>query len=918
MTTVLRRTRSRRHRRHRVSGWLSFFPNFTSHCSLPPSRKQSAVSVTRRDYILGNCTMVSVVFVFLLLWTVFFIVVKFFEALSSGRLSLALESRNVTFKFGYISFYTTHFNSAIHKLAISRRPLLVLWFGWGVITGFFLFLLSAYLLVSNLLHVFPVSSSTPAFKGTPPTLPPGDHHAPPYPVGVPLSHGSSGGDGSYNDDAVLLASRRPRIPFWRSKPWFVPPIWYKLFIPSDHIPSTVVLDPRQPNLFDAVARWGIRTWSHGLTDDQLDDDDSRLQYARSGSRRRRGPDRQPCDKSRLAGRKFRRATGRIFGSHSRNASFIFAPWLRRRRGRGRRRFYLRGGRRLPPHLRHRPPPPPHPHPHPPFHHHHHSRHHYNHFDHPPPPPPPHQPQPPPADAAPLRRRRLLAIAPEHRPSFEDDNEDTFNNNNGDEGENNNDGGKGEDTVEGDDNDDHQRRRQSAMNDQGAQAQIEPLYSSSSSGFLTPLVPGVTVPAGDIWYMLAAVLIAGVVHEFGHALAAGAEYGEVSGMGAFIALVLPGAYVRLGGIDDMPPKSQLRVYCAGAWHNVVTGLLALLLLLVLPLLATPFYATGALVVDVPAVSPLHGFIAPGDRIIRLGRFNVHNGGESFRNAVTQLHATKDSVGFCVPTRKLAKASVDHTECCTIIASNSNQSTLTSHSTTTTSNSYDNNTYYDETDDTPIHKDGSMCYQVVSLTSRKVCAMPNEIEPFDTTCRSASECPTIMPPSSSSSSSTTTAFSASSSDTNLFPLRQTCVKPIPLDNKQLIDVLVHTAANRTHVHYFYEGYPTILGQGVTVSSYVPRFWHVLPWRLLHMLAVSDVPNSIERLLQYLSSISFGLAIMNMAPVLYLDGQATVALFVRVLFKKYPLKKINRISSTTLTIGSTLLVLNLILSIANLDKG
>lgn len=518
----------------------------------------------------------------------------------------------------------------------------------------------------------------------------------------------------------------------------------------------------------------------------------------------------------------------------------------------------------------------------------------------------------------------MAIAPDHRPGFKDDNNDdagnppddkeTFNNNRGDEGDNNNDGLNGDSNAGSDDNDEQQKGSESSRNEQDSQVQTGTSSSSSSSGFLTPLVPGVTVPAGDIWYMLAAVLIAGVVHELGHALAAGAEHGEVSGMGAFIALVLPGAYVRLGGIDDMSPKSQLRVYCAGAWHNVVTGLLALLLLLVLPLLATPFYATGALVVDVPAVSPLHGFIAPGDRIVRLGRFNVHNGGESFRKAVTQLHATKDSVGFCVPMRKLAKSTVEHTECCTIIASsNSNQSTLTSHSTTTTSNSYDKNTYYDEADDTPIHKDGSMCYQVVSLTSRKVCAMPSEIEPFDTTCRSASECPTIMP-----SSSAAAVYSVSSSGTDAFPLRQTCVKPIPSDNKQLIDVLVHTAANRTHVHYFYEGYPTILGQGVTVSSYVPRFWHVLPWRILHMLAVSDVPNSIERLLQYLSSISFGLAIMNMAPVLYLDGQATVALFVRVLFRKYTLKKISRISRTTLTIGSTLLALNLILSIANLDKG
>ena len=63
----------------------------------------------------------------------------------------------------------------------------------------------------------------------------------------------------------------------------------------------------------------------------------------------------------------------------------------------------------------------------------------------------------------------------------------------------------------------------------------------------------------------------VQHEFGHGCAAYGDNVPVNGFGVLIlAFVVPGAFVRLCSTLQLQPTfSQLRVYFAGVWNNLVS-------------------------------------------------------------------------------------------------------------------------------------------------------------------------------------------------------------------------------------------------------------------------------------------------------------------------------------------------------------
>ena len=74
---------------------------------------------------------------------------------------------------------------------------------------------------------------------------------------------------------------------------------------------------------------------------------------------------------------------------------------------------------------------------------------------------------------------------------------------------------------------------------------------------------------------------------------------------FFMLIYPGAFVDLytEHLTVISPLRQLRIFCAGVWHNAVLVLVGLLLLWSLPFLLAPFYVTGqgAVVFNVLKVS-----------------------------------------------------------------------------------------------------------------------------------------------------------------------------------------------------------------------------------------------------------------------------------------------------------------------------
>ncbi|KAF9121240.1 Membrane-bound transcription factor site-2 protease [Mortierella sp. 14UC] len=95
-------------------------------------------------------------------------------------------------------------------------------------------------------------------------------------------------------------------------------------------------------------------------------------------------------------------------------------------------------------------------------------------------------------------------------------------------------------------------------------------SGESDMVLIPMIPGVTLPLSHLPYYLIALLVSGIVHEAGHAIAAAREKTQVSSTGIFLYILYPGAFVDISSraLAIMSPIQQLRVVCAGVWHNVV--------------------------------------------------------------------------------------------------------------------------------------------------------------------------------------------------------------------------------------------------------------------------------------------------------------------------------------------------------------
>jgi len=69
--------------------------------------------------------------------------------------------------------------------------------------------------------------------------------------------------------------------------------------------------------------------------------------------------------------------------------------------------------------------------------------------------------------------------------------------------------------------------------------------------------------------------------------------QVKGFGVFLLILYPGAFVDIATdqLLSLSAWQQLRIFCAGVWHNFVIAVIALVVLLCLPTLLAPFYVTG---------------------------------------------------------------------------------------------------------------------------------------------------------------------------------------------------------------------------------------------------------------------------------------------------------------------------------------
>ena len=81
--------------------------------------------------------------------------------------------------------------------------------------------------------------------------------------------------------------------------------------------------------------------------------------------------------------------------------------------------------------------------------------------------------------------------------------------------------------------------------------------------------------------------------------------QVHGFGVFIIGVYPGAFVDLNSdqLAALSPARQLRVYCAGVWHNFVLSLACVALLAAMPALVWPLYTPTAAGATVQYITPV---------------------------------------------------------------------------------------------------------------------------------------------------------------------------------------------------------------------------------------------------------------------------------------------------------------------------
>mmetsp|Transcript_1487 Transcript_1487/g.4945 ORF Transcript_1487/g.4945 Transcript_1487/m.4945 type:complete len:108 (+) Transcript_1487:1922-2245(+) len=102
---------------------------------------------------------------------------------------------------------------------------------------------------------------------------------------------------------------------------------------------------------------------------------------------------------------------------------------------------------------------------------------------------------------------------------------------------------------------------------------------------------------------------------------------------------------------------------------------------------------------------------------------------------------------------------------------------------------------------------------------------------------------------------------------------------------------------------------------LSNYLPRVNFLLQnFPSLYELTVElDFPRKLDRLFQYTFSVSLCLAILNMAPVFFLDGEASAILFVRIFRPRMADWMQQKLKTGMLIGGTALLAGNIVLSLA-----
>ena len=150
----------------------------------------------------------------------------------------------------------------------------------------------------------------------------------------------------------------------------------------------------------------------------------------------------------------------------------------------------------------------------------------------------------------------------------------------------------------------------------------------AAGGVVPIIPGVTVTGLPLVYMLIALAVTLLTHEFAHGLAASKDDIAIKSSGLLAFLVLFGGFVEPDEEEfenKATPQARMRMLAAGSFSNFAWGLVFMIILAnFYPLMSIGYYPpSGAYVYELQPGSPASAALQVGDVITGLNDTEIAN-------------------------------------------------------------------------------------------------------------------------------------------------------------------------------------------------------------------------------------------------------------------------------------------------------
>jgi len=148
----------------------------------------------------------------------------------------------------------------------------------------------------------------------------------------------------------------------------------------------------------------------------------------------------------------------------------------------------------------------------------------------------------------------------------------------------------------------------------------------AAGGVVPIIPGITITGLPLVYMLIALAVAILTHEFGHGFASSKDNIPIKSSGLLGFFVMFGAFVEPDEEafeKEALPKARMRLLAAGSFANIAWSFVFLALLLNFGAIASIAYnpPSGAYIYQTSPESPGAAVLSVGDVIIGLNDTDI---------------------------------------------------------------------------------------------------------------------------------------------------------------------------------------------------------------------------------------------------------------------------------------------------------